>query len=145
MKKLTQIFSFVLLTWSGWVYANPTIELYKSPTCGCCKEWADIMEQKGYAVNVHLQSDWTQVKKDFFMPPQLQSCHSAVIDGYLIEGHVPEADIARLLKERPADIKGLAAPGMPQHSPGMAQPGQAYKDFEVIAFSEDKLSVYKKY
>ncbi|MDO6526416.1 DUF411 domain-containing protein [Motilimonas sp. 1_MG-2023] len=145
MKKIAYVSSFVLLMWSNWLYANPTIELYKSPTCGCCTEWATIMEQKGYAVNVHHQSDWTDVKKAHFMPPQLQSCHSAVIDGYLIEGHVPEADIARLLKERPTDIKGLAAPGMPQHSPGMALPGQPYKGFDVIAFSEDKLSIYQQY
>ncbi|WP_413698498.1 DUF411 domain-containing protein [Psychromonas sp. KJ10-10] len=79
------------------------------------------------------------------MPQQLQSCHSAVIDGYLIEGHVPESDIARLLKERPADISGLATPGMPQHSPGMAKPGAEYKDFKVISFSKNGLGLYQEY
>ncbi|MDO6686338.1 MULTISPECIES: DUF411 domain-containing protein [unclassified Agarivorans] len=146
MMRLTRNFSLMLaLLFSNALFAATTIELYKSPTCGCCKEWAAIMEQKGYTVNVHHQGDWTPIKKQYAMPAQLQSCHSAVIDGYLIEGHVPEADIARLLKERPANIKGLAAPGMPQHSPGMAKPGQAYKDFKVISFSEEGLGLYQQY
>jgi hypothetical protein len=81
------------------------------------------MEEKGYEVNVHKQRDWSQVKRDVGMPHQLQSCHTAVIDGYLIEGHVPESDISRLLTERPDNISGIAAPGMPQHSPGMAKKG----------------------
>ncbi|RKF20089.1 DUF411 domain-containing protein [Alginatibacterium sediminis] len=132
---------------AGSAFAQVTsIELYKSPTCGCCKEWAKIMEEKGYTVNIHHQQDWTPIKQKHGMPPQLQSCHSAVIDGYLIEGHVPESDIARLLKERPDNIKGLAAPGMPQHSPGMARPGDKYKDFKVIAFDDQQhLSLYQQY
>jgi len=127
------------------VMAKASIELYKSPTCGCCKEWAAIMEDKGYTVNVHHQNDWSEVKNEFGMPPQLQSCHSAVIDGYLIEGHVPESDIARLLRDRPNNISGLAAPGMPPHSPGMARPSAEYKDFKVISFSDSGLALYKEY
>ncbi len=145
MKNIIKLISLTLILWSSWVYANPIIELYKSPSCGCCSEWAKIMEQKGYQINVHHRSDWTDIKQAHKMPLQLQSCHSAIIDGYLIEGHVPEKDIARLLKERPANIKGLAAPGMPMHSPGMAAPGQPYKDFDVLAFSEEGLSIYQKY
>lgn len=140
----TQIISVALF--SAAAFAKPSIELYKSPTCGCCTEWAAIMEEKGYEVNVHHRQDWTDIKREFGMPSQLMSCHTAVIDGYMVEGHVPEADIARLLKERPDDISGLAAPGMPQHSPGMAAPGQAYKDFNVVAFDNSgKMSLYKKY
>lgn len=104
------------------------------------------MEEKGYTINVHHQNNWNSVKKKFGMPANLGSCHSAVIDGYLIEGHVPEADIARLLKERPSNISGIAAPGMPQKSPGMANAGEEYKDFEVVAFDKDgKLTVYNSY
>ncbi|EDM65091.1 putative periplasmic protein [Moritella sp. PE36] len=104
------------------------------------------MEEKGYKVNVHHQRDWSSVKQKFGMPNQLKSCHTAVVDGYMVEGHVPEKDIARLLSERPTDITGLTAPGMPQHSPGMAAPGQDYKDFNVIAFDENgNLSLYSKY
>lgn len=146
MKTLLKAITLSALTFSFSVFAKPTIELYKSPTCGCCKEWAAIMEEKGYEVNVHHQNDWNSVKKQFGMPNQLMSCHTAVIDGYMVEGHVPESDIARLLTERPANISGLAAPGMPQHSPGMAAPNQPYKDFNVIAFDKNgKLSLYKKY
>jgi hypothetical protein len=134
-----------LMIFSGATLANQTIELYKSETCGCCSEWADIMEEKGYQVNVHHKPQWNDVRSSFSMPSQLQSCHTAIIDGYLIEGHVPESDIARLLEERPDNIKGLAAPGMPMHSPGMAQPGEQYKDFKVIAFSAEQMTVYSEY
>ncbi|WP_028869477.1 DUF411 domain-containing protein [Psychromonas arctica] len=145
MKLTTKVFAFTLTMASFSVMAKASIELYKSPTCGCCKEWAAIMEDKGYTVNVHHQNDWSEVKNEFGMPPQLQSCHSAVIDGYLIEGHVPESDIARLLRDRPNNISGLAAPGMPPHSPGMARSGAEYKDFKVISFSDSGLALYKEY
>ncbi|WP_372880594.1 DUF411 domain-containing protein [Psychromonas sp.] len=145
MKLKNKILAFTLAMCSFSVAAKTTIELYKSPTCGCCKEWAAIMEEKGYNVNVHHQNDWSEIKKEFALPAQLQSCHSAVIDGYLIEGHVPEADIARLLKERPDEISGIAAPGMPKDSPGMAAPGVEYQNFKVISFSEQGLGLYNQY
>lgn len=146
MKKITKLIAILSLTFSFFSFAKPTIELYKSPTCGCCVEWAAIMEAKGYEVNVHHKRDWTAVKKKFGMPSQLTSCHTAVVDGYMVEGHVPEKDISRLLNKRPTDISGLAAPGMPQHSPGMAAPGVDYKDFNVVAFDKNgNLSLYSKY
>ena len=146
MKQLVKVFALSAMTFSFSIFAKPVIELYKSPTCGCCKEWAAIMEEKGYEVNVYHKRDWTSVKRKFGMPEQLKSCHTAVIDGYMIEGHVPESDVAKLLIERPENIPGLSVPGMPQHSPGMAAPGQPYKDFNVIAFDQNgKLSLYKKY
>lgn len=102
------------------------------------------MEHKGYKVDVHDQEDWTSVNQEYGLPTKLKACHTAIIDGYLIEGHVPEKEIARLLKERPQDIKGLATPGMPMHSPGMA--GGAYKGFDVIAYDNDaNTSVYATY
>ncbi|TEW46156.1 DUF411 domain-containing protein [Psychromonas algicola] len=145
MKLTNQILALTLTMASFSVFAKANIELYKSPTCGCCKEWAAIMKEKGYTVNIHHQNNWSDIKKEFAMPMQLQSCHSAVIDGYLIEGHVPEEDIARLLKERPTNISGLAAPGMPKYSPGMARVGEEYKNFKVISFSKDGLGLYKEY
>jgi hypothetical protein len=146
MKNIIKIAALSAMASSFTAFAKPTIELYKSPTCGCCTEWAAIMEDKGYEVNIHHKQSWNNIKREFGMPNQLMSCHTAVIDGYMIEGHVPEADIARLLKERPSDISGLSAPGMPQHSPGMAAPGQTYKDFNVIAFDKQgQLSLYQKY
>lgn len=146
MKRVLQISMMLAAIISGTTMAKPTIELYKSETCGCCSEWAEIMEEKGYKVNVHHSQDWTWVKQKFGMPGQLTSCHSAVIDGYLFEGHVPEQEIDKVLTERPNNISGLSAPGMPQHSPGMAAPGAEYKDFNVIAFDKQgKMSLYKKY
>lgn len=145
MKFMRKIATLTLAIASFSVSAQTRIELYKSPTCGCCTEWAAIMEKKGYLVNINKQSEWSQVRQSFAMLAQLQSCHSAVIEGYLIEGHVPEEDIARLLKERPKNISGLAAPGMPAHSPGMVKPGGEYKDFKVISFSEEGLALYHAY
>ncbi|WP_299685530.1 DUF411 domain-containing protein [uncultured Vibrio sp.] len=144
--KLAKIAVLSSLMFSFNALAKPMIELYKSPTCGCCKEWAEIMESKGYEVHVNETQDWTSVKQQFGMPAQLQSCHTAIIDGYLIEGHVPESDIKRLLEERPENISGIAAPGMPQHSPGMARPGQEYKDFNVVSFDKiGQMKLYNKY
>lgn len=146
MNKLLKVLTISTAVFSFSAFATSTIELYKSETCGCCEDWADIMKEKGYTVNIHNQQDWSDVKKSSGMPNQLQSCHTAVIEGYIIEGHVPETDIEKLLKEHPSDISGLSAPGMPQHSPGMAAPGQAYKDFNVVAFNkEGKIFIYNKY
>jgi len=133
MKLTNQILALTLTMTSFSVFAKANIELYKSPTCGCCKEWAAIMEEKGYTVNIHHQNNWSDIKNEFAMPMpmQLQSCHSAVIDGYLIEG--------------PTNISGLAAPGMPKYSPGMARVGEEYKNFKVISFSKDGLGLYKEY
>ncbi|GGB18815.1 DUF411 domain-containing protein [Agarivorans gilvus] len=146
MNKLVKTLLFSVAMFSLNAIAKPAVELYKSPSCGCCGEWAAIMEQQGYQVNVHLQNDWSPIKASFAMPPQLASCHTAVIDGYMIEGHVPVADIERLLSERPKDVSGIAAPGMPRFSPGMARKGEAYRDFNVVAFDKQgKISLYQGY
>ena len=94
------------------------------------------MEGNGYTVQVKNVNDLTKVKRDHQVPPQLQSCHTAVVDGYVIEGHVPVADVERLLEDRPA-IAGLAVPGMPVGSPGMEVDGAAVQHFDVIAFDEE--------
>lgn len=123
-----------------------TIDLYKSKSCGCCAAWAEIMENNGHEVKVHADKDWSKVRVDYGLPYQLGSCHTAIIDGYLIEGHVPQADIDKLLKEKPSDIAGLSAPGMPMHSPGMAKEGAPFKDFKVVAFDKSgKTSLYRQY
>ncbi|EPR4991086.1 DUF411 domain-containing protein [Vibrio navarrensis] len=146
MSKKLRLIALSSLILSFNVFAKPVIELYKSPTCGCCKEWAAIMEKKGYEVNVNHARDWSDVKQEFGMPNQLMSCHTAVIGGYMIEGHVPESDIKRLLEERLENISGIAAPGMPQHSPGMARPGQEYKGFNVVSFDKTgHMKLYNKY
>ena len=94
------------------------------------------MEENGYRVQIENVNDLTVVKRNQQIPPQLQSCHTAIVDGYVIEGHVPVTDIERLLEERPA-IAGLAVPGMPVGSPGMEVDGAADQHYDVIAFDEE--------
>jgi hypothetical protein len=123
-----------------------TIDLYKSKNCGCCTAWAEIMEKNGHEVKVHADKDWSNVRAEHGLPYQLGSCHTAIIEGYLIEGHVPQADIDKLLKEKPSDIAGLSAPGMPMQSPGMAKEGAPFKDFQVVSFDKSgKTRLYHQY
>jgi len=112
--------------------AGPALAVWKSPTCGCCGGWIDHVRAAGFAVSVHDVADPWEVKSRLGVPEVLGSCHTAMVDGYVIEGHVPAADIVRLLKERPA-ARGLAVPGMPQSAPGMDIPGHPY---EVLMFDD---------
>jgi len=103
-----------------------TITVWKSPTCGCCGGWVDYMRGKGYQVSVNLVADPDPIKAKLGVPEALYSCHTAKIDEYLVEGHVPEGAVAKLLAERP-NLKGIALPGMPQGSPGMDGPPGIYR------------------
>ena len=94
------------------------IEVFKSPYCGCCEKWVEHMKRNGFTVSAHNVVDVPAVRKNLGMPDRLSSCHTAKVGSYVIEGHVPADDVQRLLKEKPKAI-GLAAPGMPQGSPGM--------------------------
>lgn len=122
----------------------PTVVVYKSATCGCCSSWIEHLEEAGFNVEAHDVEDMTATKKKHGVPSKLGSCHTAVIDGYVIEGHVPAEDITRLLLERP-DIAGLSVPGMPIGSPGMEQGSPAnYHDYVVVAFDgSGETSVYR--
>ena len=97
--------------------SKPSVEVWKDPNCGCCKDWVLYLEQNGFAVRV-FDTGNTQARKRLGVPENLGSCHTALVGGYAIEGHVPAHDIARLLREKPQAI-GLAVPGMPVGSPGM--------------------------
>ena len=109
------------------------VSVFKDPSCTCCNGWIDHLKQRGFEVattempNPQLR----EVKTRYEVPPDLQSCHTAVVDGYVIEGHVPAADIQRLLKERPKAI-GLVVPGMPVGSPGME--GPKHESYSVFMF-----------
>jgi len=107
-----------------------TITVYHSPTCGCCKAWIRHLEANGFTVKSIEQEDVSPVKADLGVPRKLVSCHTALVEGYVIEGHVPAADIKRLLQQKPK-IAGLAAPGMPGASPGMDSGKDPY---DVVAF-----------
>ena len=119
------------------------ILVYKSPTCGCCKKWVKHLEKEGFNVTTKDYRDMQPIKKMFGVKPQFQSCHTAKVGKYFIEGHVSASDIKKLLKEKP-DIKGLSAPGMPMGSPGME--GHRKDKYDVIAIDKNnKGTVYSKH
>jgi hypothetical protein len=107
--------------------------VYQSPTCGCCSDWVGYVEEHGYTVTMEDVQDLGAVKAEYNIPTTMQSCHTAVIDGYVVEGHVPIEDIERLLSERP-DVAGIAVPGMPVGSPGMEVDGVEPQPFDVVIF-----------
>ena len=119
------------------VSAKTVIQVYKSPTCGCCKAWVDHVRAAGLQAEVFDISDeeLQQRKTRLGVGPRLASCHTAIVNGYVVEGHVPAADIERLLKEKPA-IAGIAVPGMPVGSPGMEVPGRRADKYDVVAFTK---------
>jgi hypothetical protein len=110
-----------------------TVVVYKSPTCGCCSGWVDHMRANGFKIESHDVADVDPIKRKLGIGGQFASCHTATVGGYAIEGHVPAADIRRLLTERPKAV-GLAAPGMPVGSPGMPGNPQPY---DVLLLTSD--------
>ena len=119
------------------------VTVYKSPTCGCCTKWIAHLEANGFKVNAHDVADLTQVKREHGVRRELTSCHTALVDGYVIEGHVPAEDIQRLLQERP-DVVGLAVPGMVMGSPGME--GPTSEPYNVLTFDrEGNTTVFAKH
>ena len=116
--------------------AQTTVEVYKSPTCGCCSKWVDHLRANGFVVRTTDTEAMDELKASRRIPRQVQSCHTAIVSGYVVEGHVPAADVRRLLKERPA-IAGIGVPGMPIGSPGMEVAGVKAQPFDVIAFGKD--------
>ena len=113
--------------------AQTQVAVYKSPTCGCCGKWVEHMNANGFAATTTNMPDVAPVKTKHGVPAHLYSCHTSLVGGYVIEGHVPAEDIRRLLREKPA-IVGLAAPGMPAGSPGMDVPNSPA--YDVIAFDK---------
>jgi hypothetical protein len=103
----------------------PPLVVWKDPNCGCCDGWVRHIREAGFSVTVRDSDNMDAVKRARSVPDELQSCHTAVIDGYVVEGHVPADDIKRLIAERPA-ARGVAVAGMPPSAPGMDQPGVPY-------------------
>lgn len=110
------------------------IVVYKDALCGCCKTWVTHLRGNGFAPIAHDRSDMDALKDSLGVPAALRSCHTAVAGRYVIEGHVPARDIARLLKTAPKGVTGIAVPGMPAGSPGMEVPGGRVDPYDVIAF-----------
>ena len=115
--------------------AKPTeMTVYRSPTCGCCKKWIGHMEKQGFIIKDVPSDDMESVKQKLGISAPLQSCHTAVVEGYVVEGHVPAGDVKKLLKTKP-QASGLAAPGMPTGSPGM-EVGGLKGNFSIILFDK---------
>jgi hypothetical protein len=112
------------------------IKVYKDPSCGCCTAWADKLTAAGFSVDVEARDDMDALKAKLGVPDDLVSCHTGVINGYVIEGHVPPADIKRLIAKKSTG-KGLAVPGMPVNSPGMEVPGEPNEAYTVWLFDKD--------
>jgi hypothetical protein len=120
--------------------ASPVITVFKSSACVCCSKWAEHLRKSGFTVEESETHDLVSVKRRYGVPLQFSTCHTAVVNGYVIEGHVPAPDIQRLLRERPPAV-GLVVPGMPLGSPGME--GEVSQPYDVLLFdAEGRTKVY---
>ena len=130
-----------------WIAAQatrPQMTVYKSATCGCCSKWVEHMQANGFDVKAINVDDIDKVKRERGVPADATSCHTAIVNGYIVEGHVPADAVLKVLKEKPA-IAGIAVPGMPMGSPGMEVPGGQKEAFNIVAFDKaGKTSVYQK-
>lgn len=122
-----------------------TYEMFRDPNCGCCELWADhVRTENEVAVTETETAEMARIKVENGVPQDLWGCHTMIVDGYVIEGHVPAEQIARLLEERPEGVRGIAVPGMPIGSPGMEM-GSRKEPYQVIAFGDAGLSVFAEY
>jgi len=110
--------------------AGPLITVYKTPSCGCCVKWVEYLRKEGFEVKAVNRDDLAPIKQRAGVPPAMSSCHTALVDGYVVEGHVPAQAIRKLLQERPNTL-GLAVPGMPANSPGMGEMDGRLKTFTL--------------
>ena len=133
MKKMRMLrtLAFAALAAPAFAAAQSVV-VYKDASCGCCAKWIEHLRREGFQAHASDTPRMNEVKARFGVPMEMRSCHTAVVGGYVIEGHVPAADIRRLLAEKPK-VAGLAAPGMPAGSPGMDVPGAP--PYTVYAFS----------
>jgi len=134
---------------AGLAAGKPTLQVWKSPTCGCCNDWIVHVQANGFDVTVHdvSEKDKAAVRRQLGLADKYGSCHTAVVDGYVVEGHVPAREIARMIKERPKAV-GIAVPGMPVGSPGMDGPEyKGRKDpYAVMLVRKDgNASIYQSY
>jgi len=120
--------------------ASDAVVVYKTPRCGCCVDWVAHLRANGFSVTVEEMQDLSPIKARFGVPADLESCHTAIVDGYVVEGHVPASDVRRLLAEKPA-ARGIAVPGMPVGSPGMER-GDEREPYQVIQFGDQGRAVF---
>ncbi|MDH0097660.1 DUF411 domain-containing protein [Ectopseudomonas hydrolytica] len=134
-RSLLALFLFTSLAQAGEAL---TIDVHRDANCGCCKAWIDHLQDNGFTVNDHVEADMSAVKQRLGVPPRLASCHTGVIDGKFVEGHVPAADILKLRKR--VDLIGAAVPGMPMGSPGMEY-GDRVDAYQVIGLDNQRQDV----
>ncbi len=134
-RSLLALFLFTSLAQAGEAL---TIDVHRDANCGCCKAWIDHLQDNGFTVNDHVEADMSAVKQRLGVPPRLASCHTGVLDGKFVEGHVPAADILKL-RER-VDLIGAAVPGMPMGSPGMEY-GDRVDAYQVIGLDNQRQDV----
>jgi len=148
MNKVMNVMLFGLMSLSLNLTANESqalsvdqaepieIEVYRSPTCGCCSKWIKHLQENNFVVKDFVTNDVQLIKDKYAVPGEMASCHTAVVNGYVVEGHVPAADIKQLLTVKPKVI-GISVPGMPVGTPGMDMGGR--KDpYQVVSFDEEK-------
>ncbi len=139
-------FVFALALFSTSAMAANDIIMHRDPGCGCCEKWAALVRQQfGRKVTIIDDANRAAIHRRYAMPASLASCHTAIIDGIAFEGHVPIADMKRVLAAKPAGVKGLAVAGMPLGSPGMEAPGYPAQKYNVIAFGKGKPQIYAKH
>lgn len=144
-RQLLALFPLVLLSARAARAAAPVMAVVKDPTCGCCEQWVAHLKTNGIQTNVSESSDMDAVKDAKRIPKGARSCHTGTIDGYVIEGHVPAADVKRLLSERP-NVLGLAVPGMPTGSPGMESSTGRVQPYDVLTFDKmGRTTVFASY
>lgn len=140
--KILLVGGIAMVAWAG--PSAPVVEVYKSPSCGCCGKWVDHLKANGFTVRAHDTNDMAQHKQRLGVPPGKASCHTAEINGYLVEGHVPAREIKRLLKEKPR-ARGLVVPDMPMGSPGM-EVGHYMEPHDVLLVKRDgSTQTYARY
>ena len=133
------------MTASQQTAGGPLVEVFKSPTCGCCSKWVEHLRASGFTVRTTDLNDLHQIKASRGVPAELQSCHTAIVGGYVVEGHVPASDVQRLLKEKPS-VVGIAVGGMPVGSPGMEFRDLKPQAYNVMSFDKTgKTAVFAKH
>lgn len=134
------VFGLFLVMVSGYAWSiepatvseKTEVVVYKTPACGCCDKWVEHLRDNDFDVEVNVVSETNSIRSEVGVPREMASCHTAIVGDYWVEGHVPADLIYKLMKEQPEDIRGIAAPGMPQGSPGMESPNPSkYKILSV--------------
>jgi hypothetical protein len=146
MKSIKALLAALMLALPAGALTAQQIVVHRDPGCGCCEKWAaQVRSQFGRQVRMTDDANRHAVHRRYGLPRELASCHIAIIDGMVFEGHVPTADMKRVLAQRPRGVTGLAVAGMPLGSPGMEVPGQRPQPFVVVAFGTGGKKIFARY